>query len=124
MSWKRPVCSLTIPNRPVKGSTDYIWISDDVLTRAFQRFALSQTSKRHGSFTPGPLEARKRAAKRRMMNIARTGGTQPVHPGILSGLDGVMEPRGWSEDPQSSAPSTVEVKKGNYVLYGFHLFHH
>ncbi|EDU49235.1 predicted protein [Pyrenophora tritici-repentis Pt-1C-BFP] len=46
----------------------HVWISDDVLALAFNTFFLSSCpqQKRHGSHIPGPLEARKRAAKRRM----------------------------------------------------------
>ncbi|RAR12134.1 hypothetical protein DDE83_004262 [Stemphylium lycopersici] len=45
-----------------------IWISDDLLTLALNRFFRSSCphQKRHGSHVPGPLEARRRAAKRRM----------------------------------------------------------
>jgi len=49
-------------------SSQHIWISDDLLTGALNRFFLSSCpqQKRHGSHVPGPLEARRRAAKRRM----------------------------------------------------------
>ncbi|CAE7209886.1 hypothetical protein P3342_011950 [Pyrenophora teres f. teres] len=49
-------------------STHHVSISDDVLARASNTFFPSSCphQKRHGSHIPGPLEARKRAAKRRM----------------------------------------------------------
>jgi hypothetical protein len=49
-------------------SPQYIWISDDLLSSALHRFFRVSCShqKRHGSHVPGPLEARRRAAKRRM----------------------------------------------------------
>ncbi|KAG9238787.1 hypothetical protein BJ875DRAFT_449932 [Amylocarpus encephaloides] len=44
-----------------------LWISDEALNEAFQRFSrVSNTSKRYGSFVPGPLESRRRLGKRRM----------------------------------------------------------
>lgn len=54
-----------------------LWITDDILTAAWRRFthAYSNTAnlkqhtdggRRHGSNVPGPLEARRRLAKRRM----------------------------------------------------------
>ncbi|KAF2849318.1 hypothetical protein T440DRAFT_452685 [Plenodomus tracheiphilus IPT5] len=46
----------------------HIWISDDQLSLAVNRFFRTTCphQKRHGSNVPGPLEARRRAAKRRM----------------------------------------------------------
>lgn len=49
-------------------SLHHIWISDDQLSIAINSFFRKscQHQKRHGSHVPGPLEARRRAAKRRM----------------------------------------------------------
>ena len=60
-------------------SAQHVWISDDLLAVAFNRFFPSSCpqQKRHGSHTPGPLEARRRAAKRRMTVSA---GFCPQHP--------------------------------------------
>jgi hypothetical protein len=46
----------------------HVWISDDLLALAFNRFfrVSCPHQKRHGSHVPGPLEARRRASKRRM----------------------------------------------------------
>lgn len=59
---RRAVQSLQTPAPP------HIWISDELLSSAFHRFFRSSCphQKRHGSHVPGPLEARRRAAKRRM----------------------------------------------------------
>ncbi|RYO43169.1 hypothetical protein AA0111_g35 [Alternaria arborescens] len=59
---RRAVQSLQSP------SPQHIWISDNLLTDAIGRFFPSSCpqQKRHGSHVPGPLEARRRAAKRRM----------------------------------------------------------
>jgi hypothetical protein len=59
---RRAVQSLQSP------AAQHIWISDDLLTAALSQFFRSSCpqQKRHGSHVPGPLEARRRAAKRRM----------------------------------------------------------
>lgn len=46
----------------------HVWIADDQLSIAVNRFFRTTCpyQKRHGSHVPGPLEARRRAAKRRM----------------------------------------------------------
>ena len=112
MSWKRHVCPLPVPG-PLKTPTEHIWISDDILNGALRSFALCRTHNRHGSSTPGPLEARKRATKRRLMNIAPARGTA-IEPGFLSGLKG-LEQRGcqWQAPnlPASQLP-LLEKKEG------------
>ncbi|EUC48414.1 hypothetical protein COCMIDRAFT_87355 [Bipolaris oryzae ATCC 44560] len=59
---RRAVQSLQLP------TAHHIWISDDLLVRALHSFFPSSCphQRRHGSNVPGPLEARRRAAKRRM----------------------------------------------------------
>ncbi|KAF1839751.1 hypothetical protein BDW02DRAFT_563801 [Decorospora gaudefroyi] len=49
-------------------AAQHVWISEDLLTLAINRFFRSPCAqqKRHGSHVPGPLEARRRATKRRM----------------------------------------------------------
>jgi len=47
---------------------NFIWISDAVLTKTFSRFCRLQ--RRHGSCVPGPLEARRRASRRKTTNLA------------------------------------------------------
>lgn len=49
-------------------SSQHIWISDDHLSRALSHFfrAVCPHQKRYGSHVPGPLEAQRRAAKRKM----------------------------------------------------------
>lgn len=58
-----------------------LWITDDVLAEAFQRFACVPV--RHGSHVPGPLEARRRAAKRRNTHLAHAGGLSRIDPTVL-----------------------------------------
>lgn len=115
MSWKRHVCPLP----PLKIPTDHVWISDDILNGALRSFALCRTHNRHGSSTPGPLEARKRAAKRRLMNIAPARGTA-IEPGFLSGLKG-LEQKGcqWqAPNLPASQVSLLEKKEGENCFLG------
>ena len=65
----------------------YIWINDHVLAQAFDRFSqtVTSTSKRHGSNVPGPLEARKRLARRRMVGLAHHAGAPMPDFGSLFG---------------------------------------
>lgn len=59
---QRAVQSLQFP------ATQHVWVPDHVLSSAIHGFFHSSYTqqKRHGSNVPGPLEARKRDAKRRM----------------------------------------------------------
>lgn len=53
--------------------TPHIWISEDVLSETFTAFV--RNHKRFGSNVPGPLEARKRASKRRATHLAHQSAT-------------------------------------------------
>ncbi|KAK0126126.1 hypothetical protein ONS95_007745 [Cadophora gregata] len=69
--------------RQLSTSPDSIWISDEALSHAFQRFcAVSKTRKRYGSFVPGPLESRRRLGKRRM--TLQSNATPTPSPGLAS----------------------------------------
>ncbi|KAL8736576.1 MAG: hypothetical protein Q9181_002367 [Wetmoreana brouardii] len=81
MSLKRHVCRFAATSPP-----DHIWINDEVLNRTLHRFTLLRIGRRNGSAVPGPLEARKRAAKRRMRDLAPSAGGPHTHPGFLAGL--------------------------------------
>ncbi|KAI1189350.1 hypothetical protein F5B17DRAFT_207422 [Nemania serpens] len=53
--------------RHLKPHYDSIWISDSLLAAAFERYAAPfRTGARYGSSVPGPMEHRKRLAKRHM----------------------------------------------------------
>jgi hypothetical protein len=63
-----------------------IWITDDILAHAFNRFLrASRAAKRYGSNVPGPLEAQRRLAKRRMVGLATAGGGPTFDMGALFG---------------------------------------
>ena len=93
----------------LKASKDYIWISEDVLNSAMQRFAHGRVPKRHVGLAPGPLEARKRAARRRMMNLAQVDGGVVFDPNVLPGL---AAPGSAQWTWQSPRPLTPEKKAG------------
>ncbi|KAK3720669.1 hypothetical protein LTR37_003719 [Vermiconidia calcicola] len=100
----------------------HIWITDDLLAEAFHRFLrVSQTSRRYGSSVPGPLEARRRLAKRKMGMAAVASGNAPLGSdiGALFGAGAVRPPpdyeRGWRWEapaPQLATPAgRKKVKK-------------
>ena len=90
---------------------DPIWITDDLLTSTFHKLVvtLSRPRRRHGSATPGPLEAQKRLAKRRMMGLTTNASglgmaTQPP----LGGLAGEEARKRWTWDPPSKSAKISE----------------
>lgn len=71
------------------GGNNHIWISDELLTEAFHRYvSVSHATRRYGSNVPGPLEARKRAAKRRMGFAAASASMGPAYGGDFGALFG------------------------------------
>ncbi|KAH9834273.1 hypothetical protein Tdes44962_MAKER08690 [Teratosphaeria destructans] len=86
-----------------RGRNDCFWITDDLLGDAFDRFLrLSHTNqhphrphrshrpapggRRYGSNVPGPMEARRRVARRRMGLMTSAGAAGPPDLGALFGL--------------------------------------
>ena len=67
-------------------SPEPIWISDDILTSTFRRFVDGQ--RRHQTRVPGPLEARRRLAKRRNTALAGAWGPADDTVACLFGKDG------------------------------------
>lgn len=101
---------------PAAPSPSCLWITDDILSEAFNRFlrvskAHLYHAKRFRSNAPGPLEARRRATKRRMGLTAvgsGGGGPPPFDMGALFGLGvkpgaDMEEGMRW-EGPQTPAP--------------------
>lgn len=118
MSWKRHVRPF-VP-RPLESPTDHIWISDDILNRTLHSFSLCRIQSRHGSSTPGPLEARKRATKRRIVNLAQAGEGRGIDPGFLAGLRGLEQGgRQWQAPdlPASQIPSPKKKSGKKYTPY-------
>lgn len=79
---------------------DQLWISDDLLAATFRRFVNGQ--RRHGSYVPGPLEARRRLAKRRNTVLASMGGGSADDLACLFGRNG-REHMKWTDHPWQSA---------------------
>lgn len=106
MSLRRHVCCLPFRLNVPK---DHIWISEEVLDSAIHRFAHGRVPRRHVGLAPGPLEARKRATKRRMMNLAQVEGGGSFDSSVLPGL-GTPERVGWRW--QSPTPLTSQEPDG------------
>ncbi|KAL8874386.1 MAG: hypothetical protein Q9174_000285 [Haloplaca sp. 1 TL-2023] len=68
--------------------SDHIWITNDMLNHAFRRYLRLRPDLRHGSAIPGPLEARRRSAKRKMMGAAPATAGPALYPGFLPGVSG------------------------------------
>jgi hypothetical protein len=84
-----------------------IWISDFLLAEPIQRFTC--VHRRHGSSVPGPLEARRRATRRRSTSLASVGPNgPPIDVGSLFGPGRSCE---WWNIPNSSAPQAAAVER-------------
>ena len=57
---------------------------------------------------PGPLEARKRATKRRMMNLAQVGGGADFDPSVLPGLGAPGRGEWKWQGPTPAQPQKLE----------------
>ena len=94
-------------SRALPSTVQPIWITDAVLADSFRRF--THVIRRHGSNVPGPLEARRRASKRRNTSLAHAGGgAAPVDPANLF----PTRPQNpwWQKQPEldvSSSPSIL-----------------
>ena len=124
-------CSMSLFQRAYSGAvprcqpapSNYIWIGDDILDRALRRFLNPQCPRRHGSSVPGPLEAQRRANKRRMVGLASVGTTGGnVDPGFLWGLLGRRDPQKWqwqapnpAEAPKVSSTEGTDLSKSTFV---------
>ena len=117
MSWRRHACNLEA-HRTLKLPTNHIWISDDIVNGAWHIFALLSNHKRHGSHTPGPLEARRRAARRRLTNVALVGEARIVDPSFPAGLAGGEQSGFQWQAPNlaTSHPPLLDHKLGKHGL--------
>ncbi|OAP65223.1 hypothetical protein AYL99_01195 [Fonsecaea erecta] len=74
----------------------FVWISDALLTDAFNRFC---HHKRYGSSVPGPLEAQRRAARRKNTSLAYASpGGISADPSIVLGSS--ANKLAWWQSPQ------------------------
>lgn len=121
MSFKRHVCRLMQSHQP-KTTTNHVWISDELLNSLYHNFTFSITFRRYGSSVPGPLEAQRRAAKRRVMGLARVRGGEEgstFHPAFLAEPDLGRDFYGWKWQPPTLSPQIPETnkKKGNRPFF-------
>lgn len=114
MSFRRQLCCLAVPRR-VKAPTPtehQLWITDDIFNDSLSRSALAALSRKHGSFVPGPLEARRRAAKRRMVNLAKTGGGVVNEAILFSETNHDQYSNEWQWKPPSISLAPVPPQQG------------
>ncbi|EXJ95460.1 hypothetical protein A1O1_00582 [Capronia coronata CBS 617.96] len=81
----------------------FVWISDALLADTFNRFC---HHKRYGSSVPGPLEAQRRATKRKNTSLARYGqggGPRSIDPSLVLGSTSQIN---WWQPP---APAEAEA---------------
>lgn len=106
MPLRRHICRLPVNLRAPK---DYVWISEEVLNNAIIHFSRGTTFRRHVGAVPGPLEARKRAAKRRMVNLAQVEGTGEIDPSVFGGPGSALGQNGWQwQSPTDPATKDAE----------------
>ncbi|KAF7593498.1 hypothetical protein BBP40_011409 [Aspergillus hancockii] len=85
---------------------DHVWVSEDFLASTFRRFANGQ--RRYESRVPGPLEARRRLAKRRNTALASLAGAGTLDDiGCLFGRNG-REHMKWVGGRSRDTPQAVQ----------------
>lgn len=88
---------------------DHVWISEELLASTFRRFASGQ--RRYESRVPGPLEARRRLAKRRNTGLASVAGSGPMDDiACLFGRNG-KEHMKWTEPGRSLGIDTYSFAR-------------
>lgn len=97
------ICHASRPNIGATKYGSYIWVSDDLLAHTFNTFV--RAHRRHGSNVPGPLEARKRAAKRRTTTLAQI----PSHPDPAIVMGSVTQPDWWKQPGQKKEPAKTKI---------------
>jgi hypothetical protein len=101
----------------------HIWISDELLSRTLHSFFRNSSphQKRHGSHVPGPLEARRRAAKRRMTVSAnfypRDSFPSSFNLGALFGFRSSPQPS-WRYEPPSLQTEPEQLDTRAYESFG------
>lgn len=96
-------CTASRSHLAVKTRNPYVWVSEDVLSETFTAFV--RNHKRSGSNVPGPLEARKRAAKRRATHLAHQSATNYSPESF--GLFDTQSQHEWWQKPESKSEEQV-----------------
>ena len=105
MSLNRRTCRpFLVPLQP--GKFKYAWISDDILVSALRPFLLTRSRRRHVGLAPGPLEARKRATRRRFMGLAPSEPALPA--GDIASQVGIGS---WIFGRSRAVPQTYQWQK-------------
>ncbi|PYI18451.1 hypothetical protein BO99DRAFT_335392 [Aspergillus violaceofuscus CBS 115571] len=102
------------PASSSSGLIDHVWISDDLLASTFRSFVKSQ--RRHASRVPGPLEARRRLAKRKNCALAPMTGALPPDPHLFG--RGGRQHFLWNGDP---APASSPLSSPNDATHSVEL---
>lgn len=101
-------------------ASPHVWISDDLLSSTLNQFfrISHQDQRRYGSHVPGPLEARRRAAKRKMSVSAgifpQDDFPPPFSLSALFGFAKASQPT-WRYEP----PSLPQNLGSSYPSSGF-----
>ncbi|KAJ9318593.1 hypothetical protein DTO271D3_1255 [Paecilomyces variotii] len=111
MSLSRHACRHAL-QPPTSALIDHVWISDDLLASTFKRFVNCQ--KRHESKVPGPLEARRRLAKRRNTALASVGNYGLPDMGSLFGRNGTGHMKWKSNDSNFALSSQFDSLGSSY----------
>ena len=92
--------------RSIRATSEAVWITDDVLSRALQRLCfIRRSSKRDASSVPGPMESRRRIGKRRIANLSEAVQIPGQDFGALWGMSGAFERQQWKwEAPSRRQP--------------------
>ncbi|KAJ5525466.1 hypothetical protein N7494_012116 [Penicillium frequentans] len=121
LGWSKPeievflvdACLQACSKTPSASTLDHPWVSDDLLAATFRRFASGQ--RRHGSCVPGPLEARRRLARRRNTALAGFGLSPAEDIACLFGRNG-REHMKWTDHPwQRSHADTQDLSSYAYA---------
>lgn len=91
---------------------DHPWVSDDLIAAAFHRFVHGH--RRHGSSVPGPLEARRRLAKRRNTALAGISGAEDI--ACLFGRNG-REHMKWTDHPWQRSHVEIPGMRGQCINF-------
>ena len=101
---RTPIACRRAVQTPSPFPAQYVWVPEELLDLTISRFfrTFNPHQKRHGSHVPGPLEARRRAAKRRMTISAnfypQANFLPPFSLGALFGF-GKNSPPSWRYEP-------------------------
>ena len=120
MSFAQKGCFKVAPTRIAFHDDHHVWIGDDLLRSAFQQFTRTCQPRRHASFAPGPLEARKRASKRRIGALAPLGTIDSLDLSFVPGFgpsSSASEKRSkwqWQEPPQPMTQKQIRKRREGF----------